>query len=401
MPSSVIEPKLKFDSVIIRYGGEMGIKGAWTRRLYERHMLDNIRNMLKHHRIHYDVIIRKRGRLYLKTPSATEASSKLSRVFGISSLSPAIETTSRLSDIVTKSISLAGSTFQKGNSFAVRCKRAGDHPFTSADVCKEVGHQILAEFPKLGLKVDLENPDVMLGIEIREDSAFLYTSVVDGAGGLPLGAQPRVVCLLSGGIDSPVACWLAMKRGCPIVPVYFDNAPFTDESTTNRALSVAKVLFEWAVGFPRRMYIVRHGQNLAEFKVRPRLERLTCILCKRMMYRLAERIADMRRAEGIVTGEAIGEQASQTLRNLRVLSMAITKYPIHRPLLGFDKAETERMARKIGTYEASIQRAKGCAAAPRKPATMARPQEVAEAEEALNIGEMIEKSVKSLKIVDL
>lgn len=389
-----------FDTVIIRYAGEIGIKAAWTRRTYERRLSDNIRKALSHHKIRYDEIVRRYGRLYLKTPSTREASLKLSKVFGISSLSPALETTSELNDILDRTLHLARLTLRKGNSFAVRCRRTGDQPYTSIDVCREVGREILAKFPGLNLKVDLENPDVELGIEIREESAFLYTEVVRGVGGLPLGTQPKVVCLLSGGIDSPVACWLAMKRGCPIVPVYFDNAPFTDESTTQRALRVARVLFDWALGFPRRMYIVPNGQNLAEFREKCP-QRLTCILCKRMMYRVAERIAEKEGAEGIVTGEAIGEHASQTLRNLRVLTAAATKYPIHRPLLGFDKAETERMARKIGTYEVSIQRAMGCTAVPRKPATSTDPQKVTEAEKALNIEELVQNSLSSLKVITL
>jgi len=401
MRSSFVQRKpVRFDSVIVRHGGEIGIKGAWTRRVYERLLLNNLKRTLKHHEIPYDAILRRHGRFYLKTPTAAEASLKLSRVFGVSSLSPALETTSRMSDIVAKSVFLASLTLSEGNSFAVKCRRVGDHPYRSSDVCREVGRQILTELSDLGLRVDLKNPDVKLGVEVRDDRAFVYSEVMKGAGGLPLGTQPKVVCLLSGGIDSPVACWLAMKRGCPVVPVYFDNSPFTDESTTERALSVARVLFDWAIGFPRKVYVVPHGQNLAEFKKKCP-ERLTCILCKRMMYRIAERIAEMERAEGIVTGEAIGEQASQTLQNLRVLNTAATKYPIHRPLLGFDKAETERIAQKIGTYEPSAKRAKGCSAAPRKPATMAKPQEVAKAEENLNVGEMVERSVKSLKVVNL
>ena len=401
MRSSFVQRKpVRFDSVIVRHGGEIGIKGAWTRRVYERLLLNNLKRTLRHHEIPYDAILRRHGRFYLKTPTAAEASLKLSRVFGVSSLSPALETTSRMSDIVAKSVFLASLTLSEGNSFAVKCRRVGDHPYRSSDVCREVGRQILTELSDLGLRVDLKNPDVKLGVEVRDDRAFVYSEVMKGAGGLPLGTQPKVVCLLSGGIDSPVACWLAMKRGCPVVPVYFDNSPFTDESTTERALSVARVLFDWAIGFPRKVYVVPHGQNLAEFKKKCP-ERLTCILCKRMMYRIAERIAEMERAEGIVTGEAIGEQASQTLQNLRVLNTAATKYPIHRPLLGFDKAETEWIAQKIGTYEPSAKRAKGCSAAPRKPATMAKPQEVAKAEENLNVGEMVERSVKSLKVVNL
>jgi len=395
-----LEP-VNFDSIIVRYGGELGIKRAWTRRAYERRLRENIKSVLKRYEIPYDRIIRKHGRLFLKTSFTTEASTKLASVFGVSSLSPALETTSKLNDIVNKSVFLAGLTLHEGNSFAVRCRRVGHHPYTSTDVCREVGRQVLDAFTKQRLTVNLKNPDTTLGVEVRNSQAFVYSMVINGAGGLPLGTQPRVVGLLSGGVNSSVACWLVMKRGCPIVPLYFDNAPFTDESTTERALNVAGGLFDWAIGFPRRVYVVPHGPNLAEFKGKKRFERLTCILCKRMMYRVAEKIVDMMRAEGIVTGEAIGEQASQTLRNLRVLDSAVTKYPIHRPLLGFDKTETEQMARRIGTYEASIQTAKGCTAVPRKPVTMAKPHEVAEAEKALNIEEMVERSVKSLKIVNL
>ncbi len=391
---------MNFDSVIIRYGGELGIKGAWTRRAYERRLLENIKNVLKRYDIPYDRIVRKHGRLFLKTSSTTEASAKLARVFGISSLSPALETTSKLEDIVHKSLFLAGSMLHQGNSFAVKCRRVGHHPYKSTDVCREVGRRVLDAFPERRLTVNLKSPDATLGVEVRNNQAFVYSVVVEGAGGLPLGTQPKVVGLLSGGVDSSVACWLVMKRGCPVVPLYFDNAPFTDESATERAMNVAKVLFDWAIRFPRKVYVVPNGPNLAEFKRKKRFKRLTCILCKRMMYRVAERIADTVRAEGIVTGEAIGEQASQTLRNLRVLNSAVTKYPIHRPLLGFDKAETEQIARRIGTYKASIQKAKGCTAVPRKPVTMAKPHEVAEAEEALDIEEMVERSVKSLKIVD-
>jgi len=401
-PTDCKEPEsANFDSVIVRYGGEMGIKRAWTRKMYERRLRDNIKSVLKHYEIPYDNVIRKHGRLFLKTSLAMDASSKLAKVFGVTSLSPALETTSKLSDVVDKSVFLAGLTLREEESFAVRCRRVGRHPYTSTDVCIEVGRQVLNGFPERHLRVNLKNPDVTLGIEIRDDKTFVYSMVVDGAGGLPLGTQPKIVGLLSGRVDSSVACWLVMKRGCPIVPLYFDNAPFTDESTTERTLNVARKLFEWSIGFPQKVYVVPNGPNIKEFKERKHLERLTCILCKRMMYRIAEQIADAVRAEAIVTGEAIEEPASQTLRKLRVLDSAATKYPIHRPLLGFEKTEREQMARKIGTYEASIQTAKGCKAASGKPVTGVKPQEVAEAEKALNIEEIVERSVESLKIVNL
>ncbi len=389
-----------FDSVIIRYGGEMGIKGAWTRRTYEKRLLSNIRRVLKHYGIPYERIVWKRGRLFLKTSSPMEASTRLLKVFGISSVSPAIETTSKIEDITDLCIFLAHSKLKKGNSFAVRCRRVGKHPYTSIDVCRYVGQKILEAFPDLELKVNLENPDVTFMVEIRDELAFVFTEIMRGSGGFPLGVQPKLVCLLSGGIDSPVACWLVMKRGCPIIPIYFDNSPFTSSEATERVLDVAKVLFDWAIGLPREIYVIKHGKNLAEI-IRKCPREFTCILCKRMMYRIAERIADMEKAEGIVTGESIGEQASQTLRNLRVLNQAATKYPVHRPLLGFDKVEIENIARKIGTYEVSARDVGKCTAAPPKPSTKARINEVVKAEENLNINDIIENSLKELEKIHL
>jgi thiamine biosynthesis protein ThiI len=191
-----------------------------------------------------------------------------------------------------------------------------------------------------------------------------------------------------------------MKRGCLVIPLYFDNEPYTDGSTTERAVRVARALSDWAVGYPRKLYIVKYGKNLEEItKGAPR--RLTCILCKRLMYRVAERIADEVGAEGLVTGEAIGEQASQTLRNLRILDEAAERYPVHRPLLSFDKAETERLARKIGTYEVSAKSAKGCEAVPYKPATKAKLEEVLKAEDGLKIEGMVERCIAGLRVLDL
>jgi thiamine biosynthesis protein ThiI len=266
------------------------------------------------------------------------------------------------------------------------------------DVCKEAGTRIQAVLKNRTPVVDLTRPQHRVNIEIREDEAYVFTDTLPGAGGFPVGSQGKLVCLLSGGIDSPVAAWLAMKRGCPITPVYMDNAPLTDETTRNKALETARKLFEWSIGYPRKVYIVPHGKNLERF-MQEAPKRFTCLLCKRMMYRIAERIADIEGAEGIVTGEAIGEQASQTITNLRVLDEAATSYPIHRPLLGFDKTETEALARKIGTFQISTQKAKGCTAAPDQPATRARLQMVKEAEEKLDIKQMVDESVNAAQTI--
>ncbi|MDI6847551.1 MAG: tRNA uracil 4-sulfurtransferase ThiI [Candidatus Bathyarchaeia archaeon] len=389
---------MKFDSVIVRFGGEIGIKGEWTRRAYEKLLAKNIKKTLKHHSVLYEKLIHKRGRIYIKTKNVEETACKLTCIFGVSSVSPAIETTSDLNEIVQKTVELADAILENGSSFAVRCHRVGKHPYSSMDVCKEIGKQILAQLKNRKLRVDLKNPQFTVNVEVRDEYAYVFAETLQGVGGFPLGSQPKAICLLSGGIDSAVACWLAMKRGCPIIPVYFDITPFTDEATNAKALDVARKLFEWSIGFPRKVYIVPHGRNLETF-VRGSPRKLTCILCKRVMYRVAERIAETEKAEGIITGEAIGEQASQTLHNLRVLNEAATKYPVLRPLLGFNKLETEELAKKIGTFEISTRKTEGCIAAPKKPATKARLEIVKKAEQELDIEGMIEESVREAKIV--
>jgi len=390
--------RIDFDTVIVRFGGEVGIKGEWTRRSYERLLVKNIKKTLEYHSLNYDKIIYTRGRIYIKTGEAIEICKKLSKVFGISSLSPAVETSSNLDDIVEKTVSFAANVLSSKKTFAVRCRRVGVHPYSCMDVCRRVGQKILESFPKLGLKVDLEKPDISFQIEVRDDKAFVFSDVIHGAGGFPLGSQPKLVCLLSGGIDSPVACWLVMKRGAPIIPIYFDNSPFTDETTLERAVKTAKVLFEWAIGFPKELLVVPHGQNLLEIKEKCP-EKLTCILCKRMMYRIAEKIAKKTGAEGIVTGESIGEQASQTLQNLRVLDEAVKEYPVYRPLIGLDKLEIEHMAKKIGTFEFSIEKAMSCRAVPRRPSTKAKLKVVLECEQSLDVDFIVNRSIENIRSI--
>jgi len=405
-PSSVSEIRngirlvwnTQLDWVIVRFGGEIGIKSEWTRRTYESLLLRNIKNALKHFDTAFNEIASIRGRIYIRTRDPENVAVALTRVLGISSASPAKQTGSSMEEITRTAAELAEATIRSRGTFAVRCRRIGKHDYSSMDICKQVGQEILNKLDSRKIRVDLTSPRHTISIEIRDEKAYVFTKTLQCPGGFPVGSQDKVVCLLSGGIDSPVACWLAMKRGCTILPIYFDNAPLTDETTTSRALDAAKKLFEWSTSYPRKVYIVPHGKNLQTF-ARDAPIKLTCLLCKRMMYRIAERIAEMERAQGVVTGEAIGEQASQTITNLRVLDEAATSYPIHRPLLGFDKTETEAIAKRIGTFEISIRKAKSCTAAPNKPATKADLRKVKEAEERIDIPSLIEEAIRSAKIV--
>ena len=202
-----------------------------------------------------------------------------------------------------------------------------------------------------------------------------------------------VVCLVSGGIDSPVATWLMIKKGLTPTCVYFDNAPYADETTKQRAVDSVRKLRQYT-STPIRLYLVPHGANLTEIQRRcPRF--LTCVLCKRTMYRISEKIALKEGAEAIVTGEIIGEHASQTLRNLRVETGALSKVTILRPLAGMNKTEVESLARKIGTFDISTRPAQCCTCPPRQPRTRARFEEVTAAETKLDIEAMVKRSFES------
>ncbi len=209
----------------------------------------------------------------------------------------------------------------------------------------------------------------------------------------------KVVCLVSGGIDSPVAVWLMAKKGLNPVCVYFDNSPFTDETTRQRAVEAVRKVRQY-VSEDIKLYIVPHGADLADLlKNCPR--NLTCILCRRMMYRVAERIALTEGAEAIVTGEIIGEHASQTLRNLRVETEALHDVTVLRPLIGMNKTEVEHLARQIGTFDTSTKPASCCTAPPPQPRTRARFEEVFTAERKLDIDSMIERDLKGSAVVSV
>jgi thiamine biosynthesis protein ThiI len=384
--------EMKLNTVVVRFEGEIGIKGRWTRRSFENLLLVNIRRFLKYNKIPYNKILKKHGRIFIQTTDAEYAAEKLAQVFGISSISPAVEISSENNQIIRNSLELADDVLTDGCSFAVRCRRAGNHPYSSMEICRDVGEQVLLGLKDRNLRVDLENPQKTLEIEVRDDRAYLFSKTISGEGGFPVGSQDKIVCLLSGGTDSPVAFWLMMKRGCPVIPAYFDTTPFTDEDAKARVIDISKKLYNWAVGYPRMLYLVPHGANLKFFIDNAPL-RLTCILCKRLMYRIAERIAEIENAEGIVTGDAIGQQASQTLRNLRVLNQVVTNYPIHRPLLSFNKLEIEKIARNIGTFNIAKRKPTYCGAAPRKPVTRVKLGDVQNAEREIDIESMVTKAI--------
>lgn len=395
---SSTKPKTLFDIAVVRLGGEIGIKSAWTRKAYEKRLIRNMKATLKHHNIPYEAIVRQQGRIYVKTGRAQEAAFKLTRVFGISSLSPATQTTSKLEDITAQALNLAKQKLRAQNSFAVRCKRVGTHPYTSREVCQHVGRQILEAFPQLQLKVNLTSPDVVIGIEIRENQAFIFTDTIPAPDGLPVGTQPKTITLIKPDLNSSVAAWLTMKRGCPSVPAYFSGDQ--DKNAVKQVEDICKALFEWSIGHPTKLYIVPHSRNLATLEQECPL-RLFDIINKRLIYRTVAQIAERERAEAIVTGETIQEKPHRTLRRFKLQDQAIQDYPIHRPLIGLTNTEIKKLAQKIGIPKALTTEPKEPDAAKLEEAVLPTLKEVEAAEEKLNIQEMIDTTMKQLETLTI
>ena len=361
---------------LVRYS-EIFLKSDPVRRRWENVLIANIREVMPG--IH---VRNERGRIWLDGDVKPEL---LKKVFGIISFSdvdhiPLREVEGHLPDYCRRH------GFEDIKTFAVRVKRVGKHSFSSHDKAIEYGNLLRQAFPHL--KVNLANPDKEIHIEIRADEAYLYDNVTMGVGGLPLGVEGTLVALVSGGIDSPVAAWMMMKRGCRIIPLFVALDTFLDETTVARAERVVEVLAQYQPGIRLTVthdsYLASARQELAS----RHLEKYTCIFCKRRMYRVATAFAQKAGAKGIVTGESLGQVASQTLGNLLVLTDAASEVPIHRPLIGFDKEETVEIARRIGTFSESTSPASGCGAVPAGPSTAADLAKIRTIEEELEATRM-------------
>jgi len=354
---------------LVRYS-EIFLKSDPVRRRWENTLTGAIREAMP------AVCVRnERGRIWLDGEVDPE---KLKKIFGVVSFSEVEHI--RLAEVsacLPKYCRSRG--IEMAKTFALRVRRVGNHDFSSGDKAEEYGSLLQREFPHL--RVDLTAPDKEIHIEIRGEEVYLYDTVTRGAGGLPTGVEGTVVALFSGGIDSPVAAWMMMKRGCRIIPLLVALDTFIDDSTISRARGVVEVLAQYQPGI--RLTVVRDtylATAQAELVSR-HLEKYTCILCKRRMYRIATAVAHAAGAQGIVTGESLGQVASQTLDNLVVLTDAASGIPLYRPLIAFDKEETIRIAREIGTYSASTTRASGCTAVPQGPSTKAKLEIIREIEE--------------------
>jgi thiamine biosynthesis protein ThiI len=282
-------------------------------------------------------------------------------------------------------------------SFAIQARRSGRQPFTSQDIGRQCGDAVYNAVIEKRPRVDLKHADHDIHVEIRDSGSYIFTEIIKGVGGMPLGSQGKMVAMVSGGIDSPVAAWLMMKRGCEIVPVFFDNDPFfANDSTQKRALKCLARLKEWSPGHPIRAYVMPHGKNLQAFQEKGNFK-YTCVFCKHLMYKVSRALADKVKAQGIITGSSIGQVASQTSDNM-LAEIYQVDFPIYHPLIGLDKDEIVTLSKKLGMFDISIEKAAGCKAVPKHPSIHGHLEEVVKMEEEqFDFNELVRYEVENVR----
>ncbi|QSQ09561.1 putative tRNA sulfurtransferase [Koleobacter methoxysyntrophicus] len=373
---------------------EIGLKGE-NRPFFERTLVSNIRRALK------DIpgleIERFHGRIYVKAEGdLKEIRDRLVKIFGIASISPALRTHPDLDEIKRGALILLQEHKEyNGKTFKVETRRPNkSFPLTSPEVSKVVGAHILKSLN--GLKVDVRDPDILVNIEIRE-KAYIYWEKIPGLRGLPVGVSGKALLLLSGGIDSPVAGWMTMKRGVKIQAIYFHTFPFTSDRAKEKVVDLCRVLSIY--NSPIILHVVNFTEVLKVLQKETPSEFLT-ILMRRMMLRIAERVALKENALGLVTGESIGQVASQTMESLAATNK-VADIPIIRPLIAFDKDEIIEKARRIGTYEISIRPYEDCCTVfvPRHPKTRPSLKDVEAAERDLDVDNLVEEGLKRVDVI--
>lgn len=321
---------LNYDAILIRYG-EIGLKSERVRSRYERILVENIKAVLHLHKKGHSGIGRDRGRIFIHSNDSGIAD-VAANVFGVVSTSPVITTDTDLQTIAKMTADVGELTINQNESFAIRARKAGVHDFSSRDIGVSCGDAIYERLKGRNPAVDLTAPDKEIFVEVRPDKAYIYTKIVKGVGGLPLGTQGRAVALISDDIDSSAAVWLMMRRGCEIIPVYFDNAPFPGAAEGGRAMEFIKILQRWAPNYPMKIHEVPRGEGVEN------------------IYRIAAEIAKKERAQGIVTGSSLEQVAAQISADVLAVD-----FPIYHPLIGMNKSEITALATKIGTFGASTK----------------------------------------------
>lgn len=330
--------------LIVRYS-EIGIKGRHARNDMERILIRNIEEGFN--RVGSKATVKRSfGRIYVDSyDDENKIKDVLSRTFGIKSFSQATVIQFKTKEEIVNHSVEEFSDLVNGKTFAVDTRRIGTHDFSSLDISKDVGSALVA----YSNGVDLNNPEIRINIEIRDNKAYFFTEKYDGPGGLPLGSEGKLCSLVSGGIDSPVATWLLMKRGSPVDVLFCSLAHPVD--TIDFINSIQPLFEKWGHGYDPRIHIL-NCRKLVPLLTDKKIFKYPNVVYKRILYLLAQRIAKKSGANGIITGESLGQVSSQTPENLRAINHSIDM-PILRPLIGFDKDDIVSLARNIGTFPVS------------------------------------------------
>lgn len=339
-----------FTAFLIKYA-EIGLKGK-NRHLFEDALMKQIRLSLKKVEGKFEVT-KEQGRIYIECLSAfdfEETVAGLQHVFGITGICPVVHVQDQgFEELQKVIIQYMNDVYpDKNKTFKVNARRARkNYPLTSMEINCELGGTILDAFPEM--KVDVHEPDILLSVEIRE-RINIYSEVIPGPGGMPVGSNGKAMLLLSGGIDSPVAGYMVAKRGVKIDAVYFHAPPYTSERAKQKVVDLARIVSAYTG--PIYLHVINFTDIQLYIYEKCPHEELTIIM-RRYMMKIAEHIAQETECLGLITGESIGQVASQTLKSLAATNEVCTM-PVYRPVIGFDKQEIIEIANKIGTFETSI-----------------------------------------------
>lgn len=382
--------------------GEVALKGM-NKPYFERMLVERIGKRLKAAGLSGIDVRRHEGLIFARAPKELDKDAivkEISKVFGVASISPAVECESDMDKIGEKAVEYMMELIEKKGvkTFKVEAKRADKtFPVKSPDIARRIGASVLKGCKVL--KVDVHNPDVYLFVDVRREETFIYQQKIAGFGGLPLGTNGKGLVLLSGGIDSPVAAWLMAKRGMLIEAVHFHSYPYTSPRAQEKVEELAKIVASYCGRF--KMHVI-NILPIQEQIVQNCPEAETTILVRRFMMRIAERIAEKNGCMMLITGENLGQVASQTAESLVVTDASVTM-PVMRPLIAMDKVDIMEKAEEIGTFETSIQPYEDCCTVflPPHPVTKPRLSRIEESESRLDVEGLVSAAVESEEIVDI
>ena len=383
-----------WDAILIHYG-ELALKGG-NRRQFENRLLTNITAAVDS--IRACSVRRLPGRIWIdfaESPISASVVDRLCRVFGVANLAPAMRVEPTLDNIRRAVTSLVQD--DSFTSFAIRTRRGEKKfPMTSTDVNCDIG-RLVEELTKA--RVDLDHPERTIDIELMDQHAFISSKKLRGPGGLPVGTAGKVACLISGGIDSPVAAWRVMKRGCFPLYIHFHSGPFTSIASVEKVTDLVEQLSQGLKGI--QLVVVPFGAIQKEI-ITQGPEACRVLLYRRLMLRIAEAIAREEGCEALVTGEVLSQVASQTLSNLAAIEAVVTM-PVLRPLLGMDKQEIVDEAKRIGTFATACEPHDDCCSflVPTHPATHIKIEELDRIESKLDITRLVQAGLEGKEVRDV